>query len=88
MAFGTYDGETSCSLDLRCKLDVGTASCHVGGYGHRTEKTLLGVFLTVLVCYLYRSHGAASSLGYDVRLFLMELRIKHLMRYLAHAEHL
>ena len=33
MSFGADDGETSGSLHLWRELDVGTTTCHVGGYG-------------------------------------------------------
>ena len=52
MPLGSYDGETSGGLDLRGKLDIGSSTGHVGGYGDGTGHTCLGHDLGLLVMEL------------------------------------
>ena len=43
MTCGANDGETASGLNFRCKLDIGTTTCHVGGDGDGTKHPLLVV---------------------------------------------
>ena len=88
MAFCTDDGKTACLLNLLGELDVGTTTCHVGSDGNGAEHALLEVLAAVFFCDLYHALCAATSLCHDVCLLLVELGVEHLVRNLAHVEHL
>ena len=88
MAFGAYDCQTSGCLYFGRELDVGTTTGHVRSYCYCSEQSLFSVCRSVSVGYCYRARCALACLGNDVCLLLVQLRIKHIVRNVAHLEHL
>ena len=88
MTFCTDNGKSACSFHFRRKLDVGTTSRHVRRYCHGSKQTFLSMCGAVRVGYSHSARCALTGFRNDVGFLLVQLRVKHIVRNVAHLEHL
>ena len=83
VALRANDGKSAGGFHFGREFNVSTTAGHVGGDGDRTEHTFLG-----LPVHHDGSLAALSGQCHDICLLLMEFGVQHLMRNLAHLQHL